>query len=490
VTVGLLVRMLLEVIFGLRGFLVVPLIARRLGPADYGAYSQIWATVSLVVPLISLSLDNGIIRNTTRRIQETGRASGVVWSALIAGAATSVSCALLLPWTMQEFVSRFIFGNSGFGIESLLAGVLVVPATVMTIGQGYFQARGEYVKVSMLQGTRAIASVAAMAVVAFQGGGVREIIAAAALVEFLALATMILMVYKRAGGVTWNWPETKSMIVFSWPLAVSNVLYLLLNYIPRYSLVHRIGLESVGIYSVSYAVTSLLGQVASPIHYVVYPECLRLVGAGDVASSNRLLDVSIKVYAALCGITVAVMTVWGAGVVRLLANDKFQTDSMLFLALGIGTSCWGVFRLLSIQPLAYDRPRGILWALAGGCLVCQLASGWFVSQLKATGAGFTFLIANISLLICLLPYLRTRDRAGILKNSGGWILKVGAASVVSSWIAGQWSARGWTGAAAGIAAAIAAYALVLGVSGYSQVRAMIQTVRNLGHTPSGAHSEV
>lgn len=486
-TVGLLVRIALEILFGLRGFLVLPLIARRLGPADYGVYSQIWATVALMVPLISLSLDNGIIRNTTRRTREGGKAAEVVWSALIAGAVTSISCALLLPWTLHEFFSRIIFGSEGFGIETFLMGLLVVPATALTIGQGYFQARGEYVEVSVLQAARAVASVTVMAVVAFQGAGVRQIVAAAGGVEFLALAAIMLMIYRRAGGITWDWPETRSMIVFSWPLAVSNVLYLLLNYIPRFSLVHRVGLESVGIYAVSYAVTSLLGQVASPVHYVVYPECLRLSSAGDVTSSNRLLDVSVKVYLAFCGIVVAVMTVFGGWVVRLLANEKFQADSALFLALGIGTAFWGVFRLASIQLLACDRPRGILWALAGGCIVCQAASGWFVGHMKETGAGFTFLIANASLVLCLLPYLR--ERAGILRSSGGWILKVAAASVVSGFIAGLWGAGGLMGAATGIAAALASYALVLGVLGHSQVLEIIQMARNLRSIHSGKSSD-
>lgn len=51
-----------QILTNLRGFILLPILAKTLGAADYGIWAQLSITVNFLIPLTSLGLPNALIR--------------------------------------------------------------------------------------------------------------------------------------------------------------------------------------------------------------------------------------------------------------------------------------------------------------------------------------------------------------------------------------------------------------------------------------------
>lgn len=113
-------------------FVSTPVIARLLGPLEFGAYSAAVALASLLAALAPLGSERILVRNlsATRSPDEVARETAIAH--LCTGVVTAVvTIGLFVVWGCSGLVD----GNPGWSRTALLAAVMFVPRTVLSLRQ-------------------------------------------------------------------------------------------------------------------------------------------------------------------------------------------------------------------------------------------------------------------------------------------------------------------------------------------------------------------
>lgn len=113
-------------------FVSTPVIARLLGPLEFGAYSAAVALASLLTALAPLGSERILVRNVSATKSPDDVARETAIAHLCTGIVTAVLVAgLLAAWGLSGLVTE----NTGWARTALLAVVIFVPRTVLSLRQ-------------------------------------------------------------------------------------------------------------------------------------------------------------------------------------------------------------------------------------------------------------------------------------------------------------------------------------------------------------------
>ena len=277
---------------------VITLIARQLDAADYGVYTQIITTASLLLPLVTLRLNTACVRFfpshaadvTTRRRHFTTACLVVL---LLAIAITAVLVAA------DDVAALLIFGEAVPARVILLLGAYLALRCVVTLFTDYFRAMNRSTRASLYNSLRFTLTLAALVVALFRETDVTGILYAYLVAETALVVIMgVQLVRERALGLLGQWSpaELAPYLAYSLPLLPYSLLLTVNQFADRYFITHIVGLDATGVYGFTYNLVMSAFLLNASISYVVYPHLTRLWEDGDMDAVREQLETGQRMF--------------------------------------------------------------------------------------------------------------------------------------------------------------------------------------------------
>ena len=162
----------------------------------------------------------------------------------------------------------------------------------------------------------------------------------------------------------------RAATVFSFPLMISEISWLMLATGDRFFVEHYLGLAAVGYYSAACGIAIYVREVMmAPLQLSFFPICVKLWSAEGKEATQKFLSRSLNYFVMVSVLVVAVTMATSGEVIVVLASKKFQQARILlpYLIIGLVLSAMNTF----FRPglMIHKKVRKIAQATFFGCVV-------------------------------------------------------------------------------------------------------------------------
>lgn len=166
----------------------------------------------------------------------------------------------------------------------------------------------------------------------------------------------------------WDVETFNILIAFSWPLIFHGVSKNLLGNIDRFLLKYYMELDSVGIYTLAYAIGSVITFAYVGISVFLEPLIYK---EGDLARRTTLMDKFLTISITIGSICYAIILLSAFFIIPRIYNDQFD-ESLVYVPLIALSHLFMPFYLKSNYKLLYDKESLKIAVLSSICLVINI----------------------------------------------------------------------------------------------------------------------
>ncbi|MBK9358133.1 MAG: polysaccharide biosynthesis C-terminal domain-containing protein [Bacteroidales bacterium] len=378
--------------------LLVILLVRVLGPANYGLYTSV-----LVVPMLVVSFFQMGIRATTVHVIGSGKHSDneIVSAVLTILMMTSVAGILF------SGIAYFFVNTSGYSMLLMGMALAIIPLRLTAVYTGgVFLGKEEIPSANLmnwLAGALMLLFALLFVLILRWGlnGAMLSMVLSNGVVAMVALAKLIARFKIR---ISFSNPLIGKLLQTGVVYALS-FLIIQLNYRLDVLLLKALSTPvEVGIYSLGVSVAELLWQVPLAISIVIMS---RSANAADQTSMNqstaRLLRVSL-VFGIAISAFIVLLVPW---VVPLVFGEKFRDSILIMQTILPGILMVIFFRILSGQLSGMGRPDAALKAFLPALVLNVILNYLWIPAYGANGA---VMATNISYTLGSVIYLFAYSR--------------------------------------------------------------------------------
>jgi len=252
------------------GFLVGMVIARYMGPAEYGRYNYAIAFVSLFSPLILLGLDSIVIREIVEKPHKRDEVLGAALGLrLIGSGLVVVAISALLLFTESDPITKTM----------IITLSLVGPFQALDIFDLWFQSQTK-AKFSVRAKTTAFILALAFRLYLVFTQASTETFILSFFIEWGVGGLLLLFFYKNTGErlsqLQFKLSQIKNLLLESWPLICSSIIVLVYMRTDQIMLKNMLGLEANGYYSVAIKIIEALFVFPLIINPSILPKALKM----------------------------------------------------------------------------------------------------------------------------------------------------------------------------------------------------------------------
>ncbi len=196
----------------------------------------------------------------------------------------------------------------------------------------------------------------------------------------------------------------RTAVVFSFPLMVAEISWVVLAAGDRFFVQHYLGTVAVGYYAAAYGIATYVQEVmAAPLQLSFFPICMKLWAAEGKAQTQRFLSRSLNIFMMISVVVVCVAIVTAQDVVVVLASKKFQEARVLLPYLVIGLVLWSMNTFFRPGLMIHKRVQKIAQAtLCAGVLNIAL-NILLLPRFGLLGAAWAT-ISSFSALLLFMAY--------------------------------------------------------------------------------------
>ncbi|MFB6133599.1 MAG: flippase [Halanaeroarchaeum sp.] len=276
-------------------FLAKVVIARVLGPVDYGAVSLGVTTLGLLSTLSVLGLHSGIGRYLPR-YDDPGDRRGVLVSAFQIAVPVATVTGLLVA-VFADPIATYAFTDPSTAPYLRVFGLAIPFAALMKLSVGAIQGTQTALpKVVVQNVTPPVTRFIAVGIAVVVGAGTLGIATAYALAYVVAALVGLYYVLTRTAITASVAPRRfhRELLVFSTPLIVTAAMSFVLSDLDTFMLGYFATTGAVGVYNVVYPIAQLLTVGLSSFGFLFMPIISELHADGDTEDMRRLYQVVTK----------------------------------------------------------------------------------------------------------------------------------------------------------------------------------------------------
>ena len=386
------------------GFLVLVVVARYLGPEDFGLFSYAVSVASLFSAAGHMGLGGLVVREIVKKPAERGLTLGTAVGLKFLGMASGYIVLLIYAALYEGLASTefLLLAIAGFVL-------LLSPSAVFEFWfQAFVQAR--YVTYSSLTGLAASTGLKLLFV--FLGASVVYFVAAN-LIQSLVLLLALLFFYNATSEMKlsewrFSWSKAKELLSQGWLIYLGSIFAVIYLKVDQVMLRWFHGSSSVGIYAVAAQLSEALYFVPAAIVTSFFPKMIKMREENKEAFDRRfqqLLDLLFMLALALA----IVITLASEGIIALFFGDHYLESAQVLVV-----HVWAA--LFIFMRAAFSK-----WILIENVLVFSLITqgmGAFVNVLLnliliprfgTVGAAYATLVSYaFASFFSLLFYRKTR----------------------------------------------------------------------------------
>lgn len=419
-----------QIVQRLSGLIVMVFIAKYIGTAGYGIWSQFNVTVSLVSIFICLNLGQSLVRFLAGEKSEQ-YLSKVFSSALIFILSSTVLFGILL-FIFREPLSDFLFGGKEFTTIVILLFIFLLLQNLNAANRSFLIAQ-RYIKTFSLVITGAMGLIALLvAITAINTNNIVLAISSLVAVELITFFILITFILNK--GVKIVKPEFSCLLPllkFSVPLLIAFLGYWIIQSSDRYLIKYFLDISNVGIYSLSYSIGLVLTLFWGAFDTVLLPDLAALYDKEKKKELEMRFSRVLKYGVAFSIPAMVGLFVLAEPIIKILSNQEFLAGSKVLMIVTIGIFFSGIFVRFTdlLNVLKKVKVLSSMW-LAMAILNIGL-NFWFIPKFGIMGAAYSTLIGFLLGTIAIILYSSFYFDIIFQKN---WFIKITIASALMGWL--------------------------------------------------------
>lgn len=366
-------------ILGLQAFLLLPILTKFLGATDFGIWSQIKITVTLLGGLAALGLDTTIIiflsgEKNKKKISE----EFILFLMIALGAATFLG-GMVFIFSKKIGLTLTHLNSAGFFFKFILVMLLLWVTHFLLIT--FFRAKENIKFYSLIEIIRVTVEIGLVYFLLIKGYGLIGVILSFILVESMLILVSLINIKKYILLVKPSFKTIKPYLSFSLPLIIMPVLSFLLQTGDQYIVGYYNGAKAVGVYALAYSLCVIIKILVDPIYLILQPVMSKYWNLGDQEKVRLYFTYSYK-YAFMMVIpTLFGLSLLAEPILKIISTAEFVEAKILVPIIALGIALYTFFFLAMILLQLVKKTR------------------------KITKIFILIVVVNIFLNILLIPYL-------------------------------------------------------------------------------------
>jgi O-antigen/teichoic acid export membrane protein len=311
------------------GLFVMPLISKSMGAEGYGVWSQVSATISLILPFTSLGLGGALVRFLAAEKRREDIQEGF-YSVIIVLFAANFVVALMIFIFANPLAAHFFSGS----VQVVkLTGILLI---LVTMVENYLLLIRTFQQVKTLSVFMMVETCLFTGLIAFfvfRGYGINYIVFSFMAVKVFEFIVLFFMIRARIG---LKWPRfsrLKEFLAYGLPLMPRGLAYWLINLSDRYVVSFFLGATSLGIYAAGYNLGSIPYSVTTILGFVLMATLPQLYDEGKIDEVKTHLRYNLKYFLAIAIPFLFGATILGEAVLRLFSTAEIADKGHVVIPL-------------------------------------------------------------------------------------------------------------------------------------------------------------
>jgi O-antigen/teichoic acid export membrane protein len=432
----------LQVLLRVQGLVVLPILSRGFGVEAYGIWTQFFVTLTLLSTIVSLSLDDPLIRFVAGAQTLDARREHYYSMMAMVGTTNIAASVILLLWPGQ--IAYLMFGDSSYAIfVQLMAPTLVFEAfDELTLNM--LRAMEKTKLYAMLESSQAVVRIVALALTLLFTKSLVTALLVNMAVQVIWLVVQWVLNYRLVG---FKWPKftyVRESLAYGIPVIPTRYSHLILTYSDRLVITHVFGPAAVGVYAASYDLARLCWHVVLPLRMALLPVVSRLWDEGKRQDVAALLSQSFK-FSVILGLPAVVgLSALAPYFFNLTATPEFSAASIYIVPMAaLGILLNGLMGVFASVMRLHKNTRAIAVAAGAAAIVHLILNLTLIPILGIAGGALATLL-GYALELVLIVAQSLRFERFHLPWQGTLVAVVGSALMlpVVLWIASwnNWAA--------------------------------------------------
>ena len=275
-----------------RGLILLPILTKVLGAGDYGAWSVILVSVSLLLPFTMIGLPYGMGRFLPAE-KERKKASKGIFTTLFTILFTSIILALCL-FFLSDTVAIVLLKDASFAPIIRIASLLVILQALSQLSVGSFMPFRQVRTYSILIIIQTFVEIALVYFLVLFGFGLRGAIIALLITRGIVLLISMPLIISRFGFSLPSFSVFRSYLAFGLPIVPSVIFEWVIASSDRYMIGFFLGAVSVGIYSAAYNMGAMAAVALYIITFALAPTVYKSYDEKKIEDTKTYLSYSLK----------------------------------------------------------------------------------------------------------------------------------------------------------------------------------------------------
>ena len=395
-TKDVVVRLATQVILNLRGIIFLPLIAQTMGKVQYGIWSQIMITLTLLTPIMTLRLEAAVVRYLSSK---TGHDVArdffplllVVWSLLLV--------LMGLGFAFRESLALALFGDTELVLFVSLFLIFLFFRTSMQFLLNYYRTFKRMTKYSAIELYAAFLEIGLALYIVLSGGTLANVLVPFVVVEALVVLWLLVDIVGQIGFPSeLKFSRAFRYIKYSLPLIINRSLNWIVESSDRFLIVHLIvigGLAQVGIYNASYQLGQLSLLFLWPITFVLFPTIAKLWEEKKPDDVKIHMQNALRYYLLLAIPSIFGLYYLAPELLAILATQEFVIEghNLLILFILLGVLCMGITQIY-VYVLHLKEMTHMMSLLFVGAAAINIGLNiWLIPEIGILAAAISTFVA-------------------------------------------------------------------------------------------------
>jgi O-antigen/teichoic acid export membrane protein len=395
-----------NLVFSLRGLILIPILTKTLGADAYGIWSVIMVTISLLSPLALLGLTSAMIRflaaeKDKRKIQE-GFYS-VISVVFFAGLILS-----LIVFLLADSFAITILKDISAAPLIKIASVVILLQALDLASLEFFRAFGRMKKYSGLMFLQTVAEVGFVAYFVLNGFGVLGAVISLLISRGIVLLIGASFIFKEIG---FRWPNFHGLgnyLNLGLPLVPTALLGWITSSSDRYLIGFFSSSQMVGIYSAAYNIGMMIGFFGAPLQIILFPTISKLYEEGEDQEMKIYLAYSLKYFLLFAIPSLFGLTILSRQILLIMTRPEFVAQGSLVLPIvAVGALFSGLYGAIFAWILVVAKRTRLIFILVSFSAVINLFLNiLFIPVYGILAAAITTLIAYFILFSMTVYFSR------------------------------------------------------------------------------------
>jgi O-antigen/teichoic acid export membrane protein len=345
------------------GLFIMPLISKSMGAHGYGIWSQVNATIGLILPIANLGLGSALVRFLAAEKRREELREGF-YSVTIALFGINLIVALIVIVFAGPIATQFFDG----AVQIVrITGITII---VIALAENYLLLIRTFQQVKALSVFTTAETCLLTGLIAYlilNEHGILSVVTAFMAVKTLEFIVLFFMVKSKIG---LGWPRfsrLKEFLSFGLPLTPRGIAFWLINLSDRYIISFFLGATSVGIYSAGYSLGSLPYAIIGVLSFVLMATLPQLYDEGRIDEVKTHLRYTLKYFLAIAIPFLFGAAILGKPVLRLFSTAEIASGGYIVVPLvALAVSLLSIHNIIWNILLLVKKTRilVIVWVIA------------------------------------------------------------------------------------------------------------------------------